>query len=140
MTSLNSLNSTLDTVEEAVAAIRAGKAVVVVDSEDRENEGDLIFAAQDATPELVAFTVRHTSGYICVSMSDERATALELPPMVVNNQDRHGTAYAVTVDAATGTTGISARSRATTIAMLADGSATPCLLYTSDAADDLLTV
>lgn len=125
MTSLNSLNSTLDTVEEAIAAIRAGKAVVVVDSEDRENEGDLIFAAQDATPELVAFTVRHTSGYICVSMSDERATALELPPMVADNQDLHGTAYAVTVDAATGTTGISARSRATTIAMLADGSATP---------------
>ena len=125
MTSRNSLNSTLDTVEEAVAAIRAGKAVVVVDSEDRENEGDLIFAAQDATPELVAFTVRHTSGYICVSMSDERATALELPPMVADNQDLHGTAYAVTVDAATGTTGISARSRATTIALLADGSATP---------------
>jgi len=125
MTSLNSLNSTLDPVEEAVAAIRAGKAVVVVDSEDRENEGDLIFAAQDATPELVAFTVRHTSGYICVSMSDERATALELPPMVADNQDLHGTAYAVTVDAATGTTGISARSRATTIAMLADGAATP---------------
>ena len=125
MTSRNSLNSTLDTVEAAVAAIRAGKAVVVVDSEDRENEGDLIFAAQDATPELVAFTVRHTSGYICVSMSDERATALELPPMVADNQDLHGTAYAVTVDAATGTTGISARSRATTIALLADGSATP---------------
>ena len=115
---------TLNTVEEALAAIRAGKGVVVVDSEDRENEGDLIFAAEDATPELVAFMVRHTSGYICVSMSDERATALELPPMVANNQDLHGTAYAVTVDAATGTTGISARSRATTIAWLADGSAT----------------
>ena len=120
MTSPNSLN----TVEEAIAAIHAGKAVVVVDSEDRENEGDLIFAAEDATPELVAFMVRHTSGYICVSMPDERATALELPPMVANNQDLHGTAYAVTVDAATGTTGISARSRATTIALLADGSAT----------------
>ena len=119
MTSPNSLN----TVEEAIAAIRAGKAVVVVDSEDRENEGDLIFAAEDATPELVAFMVRHTSGYICVSMPDERATALELPPMVANNQDLHGTAYAVTVDAATGTTGISARSRATTIVLLADGSA-----------------
>ena len=92
--------STLDTVEEAVEAIRAGKPVVVVDSEDRENEGDLIFAAEDATPELIAFTVRHTSGYICVSMSDQRATALELPPMVVHNQDLHGTAYAVTVDAA----------------------------------------
>ena len=120
MTSPNSLN----TVEEAIAAIHAGKAVVVVDSEDRENEGDLIFAAEDATPELVAFMVRHTSGYICVSMPDERATALELPPMVANNQDLHGTAYAVTVDAATGTTGISARSRATTIALLASDSAT----------------
>ena len=115
---------TLNTVEEALAAIHAGKGVVVVDSEDRENEGDLIFAAEDATPELVAFMVRHTSGYICVSMSDERATALELPPMVANNQDLHGTAYAVTVDADTGTTGISARSRATTIALLADDSAT----------------
>ena len=115
---------TLNTVEEAIAAIHAGKAVVVVDSEDRENEGDLIFAAEDATPELVAFMVRHTSGYICVSMPDERASGLELPPMVANNQDLHGTAYAVTVDAATGTTGISARSRATTIALLADGSAT----------------
>ena len=120
MTSPNSLN----TVEEAIVAIRAGKAVVVVDSEDRENEGDLIFAAEDATPELVAFMVRHTSGYICVSMPDECATALELPPMVANNQDLHGTAYAVTVDAATGTTGISARSRATTIALLASDSAT----------------
>ncbi|MBA1836995.1 bifunctional 3,4-dihydroxy-2-butanone-4-phosphate synthase/GTP cyclohydrolase II [Corynebacterium sp. zg912] len=117
--------STLDTIEEAIEAIRAGKPVVVVDSEDRENEGDLIFAAEDATPELVAFTVRHTSGYICVSMSDQRATALELPPMVVHNQDLHGTAYAVTVDAANGTTGISARSRAATIALLADDSAGP---------------
>ena len=119
------LDTELNTVEEAIAAIREGKAVVVVDSEDRENEGDLIFAAQDATPELVAFMVRYTSGYICVSMSDERATALDLPPMVAQNQDLHGTAYAVTVDAATGTTGISARSRATTIALLADDSATP---------------
>ena len=114
----------LDSVVDAIAAIARGEAVVVVDDEDRENEGDLIFAAEDATPELVAFMVRHTSGYICVSMSDERATALELPPMVANNQDLHGTAYAVTVDAATGTTGISARSRATTIALLADDSAT----------------
>lgn len=118
-------HNSLDSVDDAIAAIQAGKAVVVVDSEDRENEGDLIFAAADATPELVAFMVRHTSGYICVSMSDERATALELPPMTADNQDLHGTAYAVTVDAATGTTGISARSRATTIALLADASASP---------------
>lgn len=117
-------HSTLDSVEEAIAAVRGGGAIVVVDSEDRENEGDLIFAAEDATPELVAFMVHHTSGYICVSMSDERATALGLPPMVARNEDLHGTAYAVTVDAATGTTGISARSRAATIALLADASAT----------------
>ena len=124
MTARANTTGSLNSVQEAIAAIRQGKAVVVVDSEDRENEGDLIFAAEDATPELVAFMVRHTSGYICVSMSDERANALDLPPMVRNNQDLHGTAYAVTVDAATGTTGISARSRATTIALLADDTAT----------------
>lgn len=115
--------SQLNTVEEAIEAIARGGAVVVVDDEDRENEGDLIFAAEDATPELVAFMVRYTSGYICVSMEDDRATALGLPPMVAQNQDKHGTAYAVTVDAATGTTGISARSRAHTIALLADETA-----------------
>lgn len=118
-------NSRLDTVEDAIAAIAAGGAVVVVDDEGRENEGDLIFAAEDATPELVAFMVRYTSGYICVSMDDSRATELALPPMVAQNQDLHGTAYAVTVDAATGTTGISARSRAVTIAKLADDASTP---------------
>ena len=120
---LRDTDSLLDSVEDAIAAIAAGKAVVVVDDEDRENEGDLIFAADAATPELVAFMVRYTSGYICVSMEDERATALGLPPMVAQNQDKHGTAYAVTVDADTGTTGISARSRAHTIALLADDSA-----------------
>lgn len=117
-------DSGLDSVEKAIAAIAAGGAVVVVDDESRENEGDLIFAAECATPELVAFMVRYSSGYICVSMDDERATALDLPPMVVQNQDLHGTAYAVTVDAATGTTGISAASRAATIALLADDDAT----------------
>lgn len=112
--------SRLDSVEDAVAAIARGEAVVVVDDEDRENEGDLIFAAELATPELVAFMVRYTSGYICVSMSDEDATRLDLPPMVARNEDARGTAYAVTVDAATGSTGISARSRAETVARLAD--------------------
>lgn len=114
----------LDSVEAAIEAIAAGGAVVVVDDEDRENEGDLIFAAECATPELVAFMVRYTSGYLCVSMDDERATALGLPPMVADNEDLHGTAYAVTVDAATGTTGISAASRATTMHLLASDTAT----------------
>lgn len=110
----------LDSVEDAVAAIARGEAVVVVDDEDRENEGDLIFAADHATPDLVAFMVRYSSGYICVAMEDSRADELNLPPMVAQNQDARGTAYTVTVDAATGTTGISARSRSETIRRLAD--------------------
>lgn len=114
----------LDSVEDAVAAVGRGEAVVVVDDEDRENEGDLIFAAEHATPELVAFMVRYSSGYICVAMEDEAATRLDLPPMVAVNEDARSTAYAVTVDAATGTTGISARSRSETIQRLADPSRT----------------
>lgn len=110
----------LDSVERAIADISAGKAVIVVDDEGRENEGDLIFAAERATPELVAFMVRHTSGYICVAMPDKRADELQLPPMVARNEDARSTAYTVTVDAATGTTGISATSRAETITRLAD--------------------
>ncbi len=108
-------------VEAAIADFAAGRPVIVVDDEDRENEGDLIFAAQFATVELVAFTVRHTSGYICVSLTSEDADRLDLPPMVNTNQDRRGTAYAVTVDAKHGiSTGISARDRARTIRGLAD--------------------
>lgn len=111
----------LDSVDRAIADIAAGKAVVVVDDEDRENEGDLIFAADLATPELVAFMVRYTSGYICVSISEENADRLDLPPMFRVNQDRRGTAYAVTVDAREGiSTGISAADRSHTIRLLAD--------------------
>lgn len=110
----------LDSVEDAIAAIARGEAVIVVDNEDRENEGDLIFAAEKATPELVAFMVRHTSGYICVALENEDADRLNLPPMVARNEDVRSTAYTVTVDAATGTTGISARSRCETIQRLAD--------------------
>lgn len=115
----------LDPVEEAIADIAAGKAVVVVDNEDRENEGDLIFAAELATPELVAFMVRYTSGYICASLLPDDCDRLHLPPMVAHNEDKRGTAYAVTVDAATGTTGISATSRAETICRLADPMSQP---------------
>jgi 3,4-dihydroxy 2-butanone 4-phosphate synthase/GTP cyclohydrolase II len=108
------------TIEQAVADLAAGKAIVVVDDEDRENEGDLIFAAEKATPELVAFMVRHTSGYICVPLTEDDCDRLELPPMYHTNQDRRGTAYTVTVDAREGvTTGISAADRAHTIQLLA---------------------
>lgn len=114
-----------DTIERAVADIAAGKAVVVVDDEDRENEGDLIFAAEKATPELVAFMVRYTSGYLCVPLDGEDCDRLGLPPMYSVNQDKHGTAYTVTVDAKEGIgTGISASDRATTMRLLADPNAT----------------
>jgi 3,4-dihydroxy 2-butanone 4-phosphate synthase / GTP cyclohydrolase II len=89
----------LDSVERAIADIAAGKAVVVVDDEDRENEGDLIFAAEKATPELVAFMVRYTSGYLCVPLAGDICDRLGLLPMYAVNQDKHGTAYTVTVDA-----------------------------------------
>ncbi len=110
----------LDSVERAVEEIRAGRPVVVVDDEDRENEGDVIFAAELATPELVAFMVRYTSGYICVPLPEADCDRLDLPPMVHSNQDKRGTAYTVTVDAREGvSTGISATDRARTIRLLA---------------------
>ncbi len=109
-----------DDIERALADIEAGRPVVVVDDEDRENEGDLIFAAEKATPELVAFMVRYTSGYICVALTGQDCDRLDLPPMYHANQDLRGTAYTVTVDAAEGvTTGISAADRARTIRVLA---------------------
>jgi 3,4-dihydroxy 2-butanone 4-phosphate synthase/GTP cyclohydrolase II len=111
----------LNDIDRAIKDIAAGKAVVVVDDEDRENEGDLIFAAEHATPELVAFMRRWTSGYICAPLTEADADRLDLPPMFHTNQDRRGTAYTVTVDAREGvSTGISAADRAHTIRLLAD--------------------
>ncbi|MFI6074841.1 bifunctional 3,4-dihydroxy-2-butanone-4-phosphate synthase/GTP cyclohydrolase II [Actinoplanes sp. NPDC051343] len=113
-------------IEKAVEAIRVGRPVIVVDDENRENEGDLIFAAELATPELVAFMVRYTSGYICVPLPEGEADRLELPPMYHTNQDQRGTAYAVTVDARSGvSTGISAADRAHTIRLLASAETQP---------------
>jgi 3,4-dihydroxy 2-butanone 4-phosphate synthase / GTP cyclohydrolase II len=115
----------LDSIERAITDIKSGRAVVVIDDEDRENEGDLIFAAELATPELIAFMVRYTSGYICVPITDAEADRLDLPPMFRVNQDRRGTAYTVTVDAREGvSTGISASDRAHTIRLLANPQAT----------------
>src|SRR5262249_45087050 len=113
-------------IERAIADIAAGRPVIVVDDADRENEGDLIFAAELATPELVAFMVRHTSGYICVPLPAEECDRLALPPQYHNNQDKRGTAYAVTVDAREGvSTGISAADRARTIRLLAGADSSP---------------
>src|SRR5260370_15186561 len=116
----------LDDVDRAIADIAAGRPVIVVDDEDRENEGDIIFAAQKATPELVAFMVRYTSGVICVPMPGPDLDRLALPLMTAQNGERMRTAFTVTVDARDGvTTGISAADRSTTIKLLADPQAGP---------------
>lgn len=116
----------LDSVEDALRELRAGKPIVVIDDADRENEGDLIFAAQMATPELVGFMIRHTSGYVCVGMTGEDLDRLGLPPMTAVNEDRKGTAYAVSVDARdVVSTGISAADRALTIKVLSDSATEP---------------
>lgn len=113
--------SSLNTIREAVDAIAAGKFVVVVDDEDRENEGDLIIAAEALTPEKMAFMVRYTSGVVCCAVTDERADELYLRLMVRANTESQGTAFTVTVDLREGTsTGISAADRALTCNALAD--------------------
>lgn len=115
-----------DPVEEAIAAIAAGRPVVVTDDESRENEGDLIIAASKATPEVVNMMIRAAGGLICVPMTDWHLRRLGLNPMVQQNRESHGTAFTVSVDAAQGiTTGISAHDRAATIRILADPNSTP---------------
>ena len=116
----------LDLIEDAIADFAAGRAVVVVDDEDRENEGDIIFSAELATPELLAFMIRHTSGVVCVPMEGEDLDRLDLPLMTARNEESLRTAYTVTVDAREGvTTGISAADRAHTIALLATADSRP---------------
>ncbi len=116
----------LDDVSRAVADIAAGRAVVVVDDADRENEGDIIFAASKATPALMAFTIRHTSGVICVPMLGEDLDRLQLPLMTHQNSERMRTAFTVSVDARDGvTTGISAADRTKTVRRLVDSATEP---------------
>ena len=114
--------SELNTIREAIDAISAGKFVVVVDDEDRENEGDLIIAAESVTAEDMAFMVKYTSGVVCCAITNERADALHLPLMVANNTEAMGTAFTISVDVAEGTsTGISASDRSLTCKALANG-------------------
>jgi 3,4-dihydroxy 2-butanone 4-phosphate synthase / GTP cyclohydrolase II len=116
----------LDPVEELLTELRNGRMVIVIDDEDRENEGDLIMAAERATPEAVAFMIRHTSGIICVPMEEAQLSRLELPQMVQVNSESHRTAFTVSVDARAGTTtGVSSSDRATTIRSLADPGSAP---------------
>src|ERR1700758_5378668 len=106
--------------------MRAGRMVIVIDDEDRENEGDLIVAAEHATPEVMAFFVRHTSGLICASITSERADELDLPLMVTRNTESQRTAFTVTVDYRSGTTtGISASDRSRTARALIDPDTRP---------------
>ncbi|WJL95033.1 GTP cyclohydrolase II [Microbacterium sp. ET2] len=116
----------LSPLSDALDALRAGKPVIVVDDENRENEGDIILSAQLATPEWVAWTVRWSSGFVCAPMPADWADRLDLPPMVEVNEDARGTAYTVSVDAADRvSTGISASDRAHTLNVLADVESTP---------------
>lgn len=118
----------LDAVEDAVADIAAGRPVVVTDSADRENEGDLVMAAEHVTPEAVAFMMRECRGLICAPMTGEDLDRLALPQMVERNTEPMATAFTVSVDAAPAhgtTTGISAADRATTLRLLADPAAAP---------------
>ena len=112
---------TLNTIDEAVDALKAGEFVLVVDNENRENEGDLIIAAEAATEAKIAFMVRHTSGLICLSTTGERLDELDLPLMVIDNTEAHKTAFTISIDYKIGTTtGISAADRAATIRAVAD--------------------
>ncbi|MBA3265613.1 MAG: 3,4-dihydroxy-2-butanone-4-phosphate synthase, partial [Nocardioidaceae bacterium] len=122
----NSSTLRLDSIERALDDIRSGKAVVVVDDEDRENEGDIVFAASKANPQLVAFTIRYSSGVLCVPMEGSALDRLGIPLMTPHNRERMRTAYTVSVDARDGiSTGISASDRARTIRVLVDSATEP---------------
>lgn len=112
--------SILDTIEEAIYDLMRGKPVIVVDDEDRENEGDFIALAEKATPEVINFMITEGRGLVCVPITQQRADELNLKPMVQQNTDFHGTAFTVSVDHKDTTTGISAHERSITVKGLID--------------------
>ena len=125
-TDAGSPTSAFASVDEILADLRAGRMVIILDDEDRENEGDFIMAAEHATPEAVAFMIRHSSGILCVPMLNERLEELDLPQMVPNNDEAYRTAFTVSVDYRSGTTtGVSAGDRSITIKALADPASKP---------------
>jgi 3,4-dihydroxy 2-butanone 4-phosphate synthase / GTP cyclohydrolase II len=121
------VKNSLDTIDSALADIRAGKVVIVVDDEDRENEGDFITAARNVTPEVINFMSKHGRGLICAALTEERCTELELDLMVSRNTDPHRTAFTISVDliGQGNTTGISAHDRARTVQALINPSTKP---------------
>lgn len=122
-TLLSDYGNPIERAERAIEAIRQGRGVMVLDDENRENEGDMVFAAETITVEQMALTIRHGSGIVCLCLTDERRQQLELPMMVENNSSQFKTGFTVTIEAAHGvTTGVSAADRVTTIrAAVADG-------------------
>ncbi|OAV50709.1 3,4-dihydroxy-2-butanone-4-phosphate synthase [Rhizobium sp. WYCCWR10014] len=117
---------TIATIENAISAIANGQMVVVVDDQNRENEGDIVVAADAVTPEAIAFMMTHARGLVCIAMEGERLDALDIPLMVPNNTESHKTAFTVSVDYLKGTTtGISAADRAATVSALVDDRAKP---------------
>jgi 3,4-dihydroxy 2-butanone 4-phosphate synthase/GTP cyclohydrolase II len=114
-----------NTIEEAIKDIQQGKMVIIVDDEDRENEGDVIVAAEKASPEIINFMASHAKGLICMPMTGERLDQLEIQPMVQKNTDNHETAFTVSVDHKSTSTGISAFERAATVAALIDPASEP---------------
>src|ERR1700754_4631469 len=122
----DAITSAISPIEEIIEDARNGRPYILVDAEDRENEGDVIIPAQFATPEQINFMAKHARGLICLSITTERARALRLPPMATDNQSGHGTAFTVSIEAREGvTTGISAHDRAHTIAVAIDASKGP---------------
>jgi len=125
-TLLSEFGTPVERVERAIEALRNGRGVMVLDDENRENEGDMIFAAETMTVEQMALTIRHGSGIVCLCLTEERRQQLELPMMVENNSSQFQTAFTVTIEAAEGvTTGVSAADRITTIRAAAADNAKP---------------
>ena len=116
----------LASVETLIADIRAGKMVILMDDEDRENEGDIVLAGTHCTPEHINFMARYARGLVCLTLTEERCRQLGLPPMVIDNTERHKTAFTVSIEAAEGvTTGISAADRSRTVQTAVAANAKP---------------
>ena len=129
-TLLSDFGTPMERVERALAALREGRGVMVLDDENRENEGDMIFPAETMTEEQMALIIRHGSGIVCLCITEERRLQLDLPMMVSNNTSHYGTAFTVTIEAAEGvTTGVSAKDRLTTVRAASAEGAKPSDLH-----------
>lgn len=127
---LSFFGSPLERVERSLNSLKNGKGIIVLDDEDRENEGDLIWSAQTITPKQMAFTIRYGSGIVCLCLTKEKCDVLQLPMMVQNNTSQNGTGFTISIEAAKGvTTGVSARDRVTTIQAAIAPSAKPSDLH-----------